>query len=75
MRITIHTESAAPCELQVGTAHHPYPGALPEVGQTLVIPDDAPVDVSARGEAEVTKIIWHYNAAASTLWPEIVCKR
>lgn len=75
MRITIHTDSAAPCELQVGTAHHPYPGALPEVGQTLVIPDDAPVDVSAKGKAKVTKIIWHYNAAESALWPEILCKR
>ena len=36
MKITILAGHAPPCVLQVGTAHHPYPGHLPEVGQTIV---------------------------------------
>lgn len=75
MRITIHSGSAASAELQVGTSHHPYNGPLPEIGQTIWIPEDAKVDGAAKGKAKVTNIVWHYNAAASALWPEIVCRR
>ena len=75
MRITIHSGSAAPAELQVGTSHHPYEGPLPEIGQTILIPEDATVDDATKGKVKVTNIVWHYNAAASALWPEIVCRR
>ena len=75
MKITIHNGSVALAEIQVGTSHHPYLGSIPEVGQTLVIPDDAPVEDGAKGRAKVKKILWHYNAEAHSLSPEIVCKR
>ena len=75
MKITIHTSSGNPCELRVGTAHHPYLGPLPKVGETLVIPADAAVEDAAKGIAKITKIVWHYNAAASALWPELICSR
>lgn len=75
MRLTIHVGSAAPLELQVGTSHHPYLGPLPEVGQTIVIPEDANVDAIFKGKAKVKKIIWRYSPEGSVLWPEIVCKR
>jgi hypothetical protein len=44
------------------TSHHPYLGPIPEIGQTLVIPDDAPVEDAAKGRVKVKKILWHYNA-------------
>ena len=75
MRITILAGLATPSVLQVGTTHHPYPGQLPEVGQTILIPEDAKVEDAAKGKTKVVKIIWHYNATESSLWPEVVCKR
>lgn len=75
MKITVYGGSAAPAELQVGTSHHPYLGPLPEVGQVLMIPTDAPVEDAAKGKAKVKKILWHYNAEAHALCPEVICKR
>lgn len=75
MKITIRHGSKALAELQVGTSHHPYPGPIPEAGQTLVIPDDAPVDDRAKGKAKVKEVLWHYNVPTHSLSPEIVCKR
>lgn len=75
MKITILAGHAPPCVLQVGTAHHPYPGQLPEVGQTIVIPEDAKVDDATKGKTKVVKIVWHYNTTESALWPELVCRR
>jgi len=74
MKITIRTSPGTTCELQVGTTHHPYLGPLPKVGQLLVIPEHALVEPQAQGRAKVTKIIWHYGAESTTLWPEIVCR-
>jgi hypothetical protein len=64
-----------PSQLSVGSSHHPYSGQLPEVGQFILIPEDALVDEAAKGQVKVREIVWHYNAAASALWPEIVCER
>jgi hypothetical protein len=75
MKITIRNGSKSLAELQVGTSHHPYLGPMPEVGQTVVVPEDAPVDQGAKGRATVEKILWHYNAQAHSLSPEIVCER
>ena len=74
MKITIHISAKRSCEVQVGTTHHPYAGPFPSVGQTIVIPEDAKVEQEAKGEAKITRILWHYNPASSALWPEIVCK-
>jgi len=74
MKITIHTDAGTSFELQVGTTHHPHTGPIPEVGQTIVIPEDALVDEEAKGKAKVIRIIWHYSPVSTTLWPEIVCK-
>ncbi|SCK28231.1 hypothetical protein VAR608DRAFT_2343 [Variovorax sp. HW608] len=75
MRLTIYSGSATPLELPVGTSHHPYLGRLPEVGQTIVIPEDANVDDAFKGKAKVRKIIWRYSPEGGALWPEIICKR
>ncbi|SEB20532.1 hypothetical protein [Variovorax sp. YR216] len=74
MRLTIHAGSLTPLELQVGTSHHPYLGPLPEIGQTIVVPQDANVDDAFKGNAKVKEIIWRYSAEGA-LWPEIICKR
>jgi hypothetical protein len=39
------------------------------------VPEDAPVDQGAKGKATVEKILWHYNAEAHSLSPEIICER
>ncbi|MEJ8810819.1 hypothetical protein WKW77_07045 [Variovorax ureilyticus] len=75
MRLTIHSASLPPLELQVGTSHHPYLGPLPEIGQTVVVPQDANLDDAFKGRAKVKKIIWHYSPDGGVLWPEIICKR
>lgn len=74
MKITLRLSGKASCELQVGTTHHPHPGPLPQVGDTLVIPDDADVPQEAKGRVRVRRIVWHYSPASTTLWPEIVCR-
>jgi hypothetical protein len=74
MKITIRTSGKTFVELQVGTTHHPHTGPLPQVGETIVIPENADVDPDAKGPLKVKKIIWHYSPDSTTLWPEIVCK-
>lgn len=74
MKITIHTSGKTSSELQVGTTHHPHAGPLPQVGETLFIPEDTEIDPDAKGWLKVNKIIWHYSPGSTTLWPEIVCK-
>ncbi|GAA4354520.1 hypothetical protein GCM10023165_45800 [Variovorax defluvii] len=73
MKITIHTPSSGIREFQVGTAHHPYLGPIPEVGQTMVIPAQASANAEAEGEATITQIRWHYNSVSCAVWPEVVC--
>jgi hypothetical protein len=36
-------------------------GPLPDLGQTIVIPEDANVDDAVKGKAKVKKIVWHYS--------------
>ena len=74
MKIIIHTASDGISELQVGTAHHPYLGPLPEVGQTLIVPPQASGGEEAGGEAVITQVRWHYNSVSCAVWAEVVCR-
>jgi hypothetical protein len=74
MKITVRLTSKTSCELQVGTTHHPHLGPLPQVGETLLIPDDAQVPDRAKGRLKVCRIVWHYSPGSAAMWPEIVCR-
>lgn len=74
MKITLRGRDKTCRQLQVGTTHHPHAGALPQVGDTLVVPDDTDVEAQDGGRFKVVRIVWHYAPGAATLWPEIVCK-